>query len=42
VGARDTQVPEKLQETFFYRQFDFRCHSVHLPLVRVPPEPRRP
>ena len=28
VGALDTQVLEKLQETFFYRQFDFRYHSV--------------
>jgi hypothetical protein len=28
VGARDTQVLEKLQETFFYRKFDFRYHSV--------------
>src|SRR5712691_11835609 len=28
VGALDTQVLEKLQETFFYRQFDFCYHSV--------------
>jgi hypothetical protein len=28
VGALDTQVLKKLQETFFYRQFDFRYHSV--------------
>ena len=28
VGARDTQVLEKLQETFFYRQFDFCYHGV--------------
>jgi hypothetical protein len=28
VDTLDTQVLEKLQETFFYRKFDFRYHSV--------------
>jgi hypothetical protein len=28
VGALDTQVLEQLQETFFYRKFGFRYHSV--------------
>jgi hypothetical protein len=27
VGTLDTQVLEKLQETFFYRQFDFCAHK---------------
>jgi len=29
VGALDTQVLEKLHETFFYRKFDF-CHCLTL------------